>query len=535
MTHPVIDWVDHHSRVIPNHLAVKDRFGHAVTYRQLDEDSNRLANALLGLGRLERGQALLIWMDDSPVSVVAFIAAAKAGAVAVPVSERLQPPEIDYIIGEIDPRVILYSDSVAERLGECQRSGSLGGRILIAAGRARLAGSWSYTEVLTSARPGVEPQHFLDANKTYLVAFSSGTTGRPKGAMLTGRSIHEIAVISALSRRLGFYSVGVSSGSLSFPSTIIATLLTHVYVGGGVVLMGRGWDVEELFDVVRRERAAYVNILAPHAREFAQMAHSNPCLLSSVTSVFHGGSKIPRGDMIWLHEAVGPRLIEVWGMIENSGGPLTSTTWRDYSEPSLATDLYSSVGRAVPQCQVEVVGTNGEPLPHDGTSAGELVVTSPALMKGYWGRPKETSDVLNGGRYRTGDIGAIDPEGYVYILDRRDDLIVSGGANIYPSEVERVLLECPLVKEVVVVGIPHERWGNTPAAVFVLEEGVVTSEAEIREFVRERLADYKKPTRFISVVELPRNVSGKVVRGRLRSMILDGSIQSVATDALRGN
>jgi acyl-CoA synthetase (AMP-forming)/AMP-acid ligase II len=463
-------------------------------------------------------------MDDDPINIVAYIAAAKAGVVAVPVSDRLQPPEVEFIIGEVNPGVVLYSDSVAERLTECQRSGSLDDRVLIAAGRERLIGSRAYAEVLSSAKRTAEPRHFMGADETFLVAFSSGTTGRPKGAMLTGTSIREIAVISSLSRRLGFYNVGVSSGSLSFPATIMATVLTHIYMGGGLVLMGRGWDVDELLSVVQRVQAAYVNILSPHAHDFASAVQRNPSALQSVTSVMHGGSKIPRDDMVLLHQAVGPRLIEVWGMVENSGGPLTATCRRDYSLRSNAVDLFSSVGRAVPQCQVEVIDSQGAPLPHDGSSAGELVVSSPALMRGYWNRPKETAEVLHDGQYHTGDIGAIDSEGFVYILDRRNDLIVSGGANIYPSEIERVLLECPRIREAVVVGVPHERWGHTPAAVLILEEGTSITEAEVLAFLHPRMASYKKPTKVLVVSELPRNVSGKIVRSKVRSMVLGEAI-----------
>lgn len=520
-TIPLIEWILRHSLLIPNRAAVKDRFGNTLTYRELETKSNQLANALRGLG-LQTGQAFLTWMNDDIINIVAFLAAAKAGLIVVPVSERLQAPEVEFIIGEMDPRVILFSDSVFEQLSRCMESGTLDGQILLAAGSRPVKGSLRVSDVINGASPTAEPRFHLGSEQPFLIAFSSGTTGRPKGAVLTGSSIREIAIISSMSRRLGFYSTGVSSGSLSFPSTIMATVFTHLYMGSCIVLMGRGWDVDELLTVVEREHAAYVNVLAPHFRDFAHAATQRPATLLSLTSVVHGGSRVPTNEIALLYEVVGSRLVEVWGMVEHSGGPLTATTQIDYGPTSETRNILDSVGRSVPQCSVEIIDANGAPLPHDGSSIGELVVKSPALMRGYWGRPSDTAEVLHDGHYHTGDLGSIDPEGFVYIADRRDDLIVSGGANIYPSEIERLLMECPLVHEVTVIGIPHEKWGRTPVAIVITKEGSGLSEADVVSFLDSRLASYKKPTRIVvSAKSLPRNVSGKIARKLVESIYLD--------------
>lgn len=527
---PIIEWVSRHSSMIPKRAAVKDRFGNVLTYGELESKSNQLANALRGLG-LRTGQAFLTWMDDDIINIVAYLAAAKAGLMVVPVSERLQAPEVEFIIGEVDPRVILYSDSVFEQLSRCTESASLDGRITLAAGSSLVKGSLLLTEVMNGASRTAETAHHLESDQPFLIAFSSGTTGRPKGAVLTGSTIREIAIISAMSRRLGFFSTGVSSGSLSFPSTIMATVFTHLYMGSCIVLMGRGWDIDELLAVVEREHAAYVNVLAPHFRDFAHAINRHPATLRSLTSVVHGGSRVPSNEVAMLHEVVGSRLIEVWGMVENSGGPLTATTQIDYGPTSETRNIFDSVGRAVPQCSVEIIDANGSPLPHDGTSIGELVVKSPALMLGYWRRPSDTERVLHDGHYHSGDLGSIDSEGFVFIADRREDLIVSGGANIYPSEIERVLMECPQVIEVAVIGIPHEKWGRTPVAVVIAERDSGLSEADVMSFLHSRLASYKKPTRIIvSEKNLPRNVSGKIVRTMVESIYLRSTSELLDTN-----
>jgi acyl-CoA synthetase (AMP-forming)/AMP-acid ligase II len=182
-------------------------------------------------------------------------------------------------------------------------------------------------------------------------------------------------------------------------------------------------------------------------------------------------------------------------------------------------DVFESVGRAVADAVVDVVDPDGNPLPHDGTSVGELIIRSAALMDGYWDNPDATARALRDGWYFSGDLGCMDPAGYVYVSDRRDDLIVSGGINVYPSEVENVLAGCPGVRDCAVVGAPHAKWGMTVVAVVVRESGSGLTEEAVIDYCRQRMASYKKPTRVVFVEELPRTVSQKVRRRQLREML----------------
>jgi acyl-CoA synthetase (AMP-forming)/AMP-acid ligase II len=211
--------------------------------------------------------------------------------------------------------------------------------------------------------------------------------------------------------------------------------------------------------------------------------------------------------------AIGPRLVEGWGMTENSGGLVAATTARDYLDKRPG--IFDSTGRAAPDAVIELVDPAGELVPHDGASVGQLVCHSASLARGYWNNPEATRETFRDGWYYSGDLGRIDPDGYVTVLDRRPDLIVSGGMNVYPSEVERVILGLPGVAEVAVVGAPHERWGQTPVAYVVPGDPSVTAEA-VLAYCARTMAGYKKPSRVHLVPELPKNASGKIKRNLLR-------------------
>ena len=237
-------------------------------------------------------------------------------------------------------------------------------------------------------------------------------------------------------------SVGIFAGSLSFVATVPAFIMSHLCVGGTIVLVGRA-DVDTLLDTIEREHGTYTSVPSPRLIEFAERAARRPASWQSLESMLHGASKAPVRHVERMVEVVGDRFIEGWGMTENSGGLLTATTRADIRGDTAALEVLASAGQAVMDVVVDVWDDDGRPLPHDGRTAGELVARAPTLMQGYWNRPRETAAVLRDGWYRTGDVGTIDPAGYVYVSDRRSDLVVSGGMNVYPSEVERASSSSP--------------------------------------------------------------------------------------------
>lgn len=501
-----------HARKSPHRVAYLDAdSGVRWTYAELDTSANRLANAFLGSG-LEPGDRLATWMATSLDYARVYMAAAKAGLVVTPVNDRFKADEARYQIEDADVRGLIYSASVADLVESVVSPADLK---LVATDGA--AGATTLADLIAqgsdTAPAGPAP------SDPFMVAYTSGTTGFPKGAVLTHASVRAIARMNALSYRLPIGSVGAYRGSMSFVATVCAFLMSHLHVGGTIVMIDSG-DPEVVVDGIIRFGGNYTSIPTPMLAGFGEALTRRPEALDSLVTVLHGASKATAEQLEALAAIVGDRLIEGWGMTEHSGGLATATTRLDVTGGATSTrNVFESVGRAVPDAVVEVVDPDRIPLPHDGETVGELAILSPAVAQGYWRNEAATREAFVDGWYYTGDLGSIDPEGYIYISDRRSDLIVSGGINVYPSEIERVIAAMPGVAEVTVVGQPHERWGQTVVAVVVAQPGAELSAEAVIDWCRERMAPYKKPTSVVFVDALPRTVSAKVKRSEVRDLL----------------
>ena len=500
VSHAVTNW----ALAAPHRTAVEQVGGRAVSYAELDSRSDRLAQAFLGNG-LQPGARVAVWLGNCVEYVETYVACAKAGLVVVPVNIRFTAEEARFVLEDSGARALVHEDSVAGQVEELGLRGEL--RPCVA-----VDGPHASFEAFLAAGAPVRPDE-PHPDDLLVIGYTSGTTGFPKGAELTHRSITHLGLTNAVSCRYTLGSVQVFGLSLSFTATIPAHVLPHLAVGGTTVLLPR-WDTGRLVDEIARRRADFVILPSPPVLEFAELARRAPASVASLCSVLHSASKAPPEHLEELVDTIGPRLVEGWGMTENSGGLLTATTARDYADRRPG--IFDSVGRAVPGTVVTLEDEAGEPLPHDGSTVGNLVARSGSVARGYWRRADATASTFGGGRYRTGDLGTIDPDGYVSIMDRRTDLIVSGGMNVYPSEIERVLSGVEGVAECAVVGAPHPRWGQTPVA-FVVAPG--RSEAELLDRCRRHLAGYKLPSRILLCDALPRNTSGKIVRSALMAKV----------------
>jgi acyl-CoA synthetase (AMP-forming)/AMP-acid ligase II len=292
-------------------------------------------------------------------------------------------------------------------------------------------------------------------------------------------------------------------------------VLTHLYVGGTTILL-EDWDTELLVATIEAHAATFAILPSPPIPEFCEIVGRDPRRIDSLISVLHSSSKAPPEHLELLVGVIGPRLVEGWGMTENSGGLITATKAADYAPPR--PDIFSSVGTCAPDATVRLIDEAGNLLPHDGEAVGQVIAHSGSLARGYWNNPEASAKTFQNGWYHTGDLGRIDPEGYVYLLDRRPDLIISGGMNVYPSELERVIMTLPGVDACAVVAAPHERWGQTPVAFVVAEAGVTAD--DVFALCAAQLAGYKKPSEVRIVTELPHNNSGKIQKHQLRDQLL---------------
>jgi len=498
----------------PPRRAVTTRQGRSVTYAELDRRTNRLAHALLGQG-LVAGDRVAAWMEDSVEYVELYLAAAKAGLVMVPINARYRAGEAAHQLADSGARALVWTAGLTAAVAALDLPDDEFVTVSTDPnGRAR----HRFEKLLAGGAPDRPPAPAPD--DLLILGYTSGTTGRPKGAMLTHRSVLAIARLNALSYRLPAYSVAALTGSMSFVATVPAHILSHLYVGGTAVVMG-SWDVPALLETLGRERVTFTYIPTPLLDDVTTALAKDPGAAATVQSVLHSASKAEPQRVAALCAVIGDRFVEGWGMTENSGGLATATTRADIAGCSPADDVFASVGRAVPESVVAVVDDDGHPLPHDGRAVGELLVRSPALMAGYWNNPDATAAALRDGWYHSGDLGCIDAAGYVYVTERRTDLIVSGGMNVYPSEVEGCLRTLPGVRDCAVVGVPHERWGQTVVAVVVPEPHLPVTEQAVIDHCRRRMAGFKKPTRVVFRETLPRTSNLKVARSVLRDDVIE--------------
>ncbi len=502
----------------PDLPALKTYAGAVLTYGELDERSTRLANALIAAG-CQTGDRVAAWLDTCPQYLELYFAVAKAGLVVVPINSMFTEDEASFQVADSGARVLLHNAAVAPMAESIAQDQDLRLTVQLS--------SWSepadspYEMLVASG--GTELPPLPDDEALYVIAYTSGTTGRPKGAMVTHRSLKNTLRQHAHSYRTPQYSVCIYHSNMSFVATVLGLIMGHMYVCGTVVLTGKVGP-QEFLDVIAAERGTFTFVPSPWIVPMTELARAQPEKWEHVRTFVHSASKASADDLRRWAEVVGHRYLEGWGMSEASGGLVTVTDVDDVVRSSGALDFYGSAGRPVLDTVIRVVDPEGNDLPHDGVTVGELIVQAPNMVSGYWGNPSATAAAVRDGWYHSGDLGSIDPAGYVYVTERRTDLIISGGMNVYPSEIERCVAALDGVEEVAVVGVPHEKWGQTPAVVVVRRDGSGLTEDDVFEHCRRHLAGYKKPSRVVFSDELPRTASNKVLRRVLRDQLSSAAV-----------
>lgn len=497
----------------PDRVLLKTTDGLSRTYAEFDARTTRLANALLGTG-LAPGDRIASWSGTCPQYLELYFAVAKAGLVLVPVNSLFTEHEAAFQIEDSGATALFFEADKADKA-----------RILAEQYGLKLLpefGDWhdefsDYEKFLAggASMPPPEP----DENALFVISYTSGTTGRPKGAMVTHRTMKNTARNHSHSYRTPQGSVCLYYSNMSFVATVLGLLISHIFVRGTIIMMMDVDGPESVMDAIGREKITFTFVPTPWIPAMTELAKQHPEKWEQVRTFVHSTSKAPPAQMRRWAEVVGHRYIEGWGMTEASGSLFTVTDVDSVVKGNDADDFFASAGRAAIDCCVRVVDENGEDLPHDGVSVGELVASSPALVVGYWNREEATRKSFRNGWFYSGDLGAMDADGFVYVTERRNDLIVSGGMNVYPSEVEACIAEMPQVAEVAVVGGPHERWGQTPVAFIVRAGTGALDEQTVIDHCGEYLARFKRPTSVRFVDELPRNASQKVLRHVLRDQL----------------
>ena len=487
-----------------------------LTFAEFKNRTRNLASSLYRLG-LKPGDRVAVFMQNCHQNLELLHGLPAGGLTVVPLNWRLTGSEVEYVLEDCQARALFVSDAFYP-LVEGIRPNLKTLQHIVAVGHEG-DGLLSYEELTGSDSESKEVAIHEDDRACIL--YTSGTTGFPKGAVLTHRNLIDSALLG-----IGFSAAGVShrDNALIFvplyhvAGTVTATIA--LLSGARTVLM-KTVDIPKIFETVQSERITrmiVVPFIMHHMVEFPQKDQYD---LSSLKTVVYAGAPTPVPLLKKALDCFGYIFVQGYGLTETgpSGTVLTAEEHREAVEKGKE-HILGSAGREMLHCDVRVVDDSGGRLP--ANEIGEVVIRSTSVMKEYWGKPEVTAQAIRDDWFYTGDMGRFDDEGYLYLVDRKKDMIISGGENVYPSEVERVLFRHPSVADCTVIGLPDTEWGEKVTAVVVLKLGTGEDPAQITQFCRASLAGYKCPKAVHFVEALPRNPSGKVLKKNLRQELGGG-------------
>jgi acyl-CoA synthetase (AMP-forming)/AMP-acid ligase II len=489
-------WPARRRRKTPERVAIVHE-GREITYRELDTRVLRLASALRGLG-VARGDRIAYLGPNHPAFLETLFAAGALGAVFVPLNVRLAAGELAYMLGDSGASVLVHGPeaSVAAELCDAVRH-------LVSLTETH--GALGYEQLIDSgAEDPIDEAVGLD--DTCLVMYTSGTTGRPKGASLTHGNITWNSVNVLVDVDLGNDEVTLVVAPLFHTAGLNMTCLPTLLKGGTVVLVS-AFDPARVLELIARYRVTYMFGVPAMYDAIAATPGWPDADLSSLRQVNCGGAPVPEGT-IRTYQERGLVFSQGYGMTEASPGAL-------YLGADMSAVKIGSAG--VPHFFTDVRVVDSDLTEVRPGEKGEVVVSGANVMRGYWGQPDETAQaLLPGGWFRSGDVATVDEDGYVSIVDRIKDMIISGGENVYPAEVEAALYDHPGVADCAVIAVPDVRWGEVGRALVVGATDAPADEEDILGFLEGRLARYKVPRSVVFVDEIPRTASGKVLKRPLR-------------------
>jgi len=475
--------------------------GETWTYQYLASRIDRFAGALAA-GGVGAGDRVGYIGLNHPNFFVAMFACARLGAIFVPINFRLIGPELTFIVEDSGCTVMIADDMHRPVIDSVRADVSIERYIGAESG----GDGWEEMNLLVdSGKPIVEAAK-VATDDVAMIMYTSGTTGTPKGAMLTHGNIcwNNINALHAID--LGSKEVAlVVAPVFHIGGLNVTTILT--WQKGGEVVLHRSFDPGATLAAIQKHRVTNMFGVPAMFNFMSQHPNFEDTDLTSLGVVVVGGAPVPE-PLTRLYLTKGVPFAQGYGLTETA--PMAS-----FLLPEYALDKVGSAGFAPLYTELAVLDDDGAPVPTG--ERGEICVKGPSVMKGYWNRPDATAEAIDSnGWFHSGDIGYLDAEGFMYVVDRLKDMVISGGENVYPAEVESALFHHPCIADVAVIGLPDERWGEAVTAVVVCSEGENLALEDLREWGGEHLARYKLPTRLHLIDELPRTSSGKVLKFELR-------------------
>jgi O-succinylbenzoate-CoA ligase len=475
-----------------------------LTYRELNERSNRLANALLDAG-IEPGERVGLLLMNSAEFMESYFALAKIGAVVVPLNWRLVADELEFILKDSGTRRLIYGDEFMDTVAELHGRGDKTdvAQWLQVAGSKDPAHFAEPYEAFRDAAGSEEPITAGDEEDMLYIMYTSGTTGLPKGVVHTHRSA--LWAVITIAATVDYQDGDRYLAALPmFHVGALTPLAVNVYKGATSVVM-RTFEPNLAWQLIERERVS-TGLMVPAMLNFMlQVDGRERCDFSTVRWIMTGAAPVPVA-LTRKYADMGIGILQVYGLTESCGPACVIDAENALARPE-------STGKAFFHTEVRVVDEQGESCAPG--QAGEVVVRGAHVMREYWNRPEATRETLKNGWLHTGDVAVMDEEGFVAIQDRMKDMIISGGENVYPAEIEGVLGSHPQIVEAAVIGQSSEKWGESPLAIVVRKDDSLT-EAEVIGFCEGKLARFKRPQAAVFVDEIPRNPSGKILKRVLR-------------------
>lgn len=485
-----------------------------TTYGELRQQHRRIANGLLDLG-LQRFDRVGITTQNRREYIEVELGISAAGDIMVPLSWRLSGPERVNLLRQARVRVVFAEEPFVRQILEARSAGDLPDLDVIVSFNDPPDGVVGYDAFCSAARddvPSVEPR----LEDPHEIIYTSGTTGNPKGVVWTHGTVMWNAIEQVMDYGLGPADSTYVMLDLNYIGGRHDYTWALLYQGATVHLRSSsGFDARECIEYIAEHRITHVLWVPTMIYDVLRVPGVAEYDTSALRTIMSGGAPLSR-EIIARTQEVFPEtdVMQVFGLTEG-GGTVT------YLPSTYAESKIGSAGKATMHNEVRVVDLDGKTCaPHD---AGEIIIKGPTVTPGYWGNPEATAETIRDGWLHTGDLGYLDEDGFLYVSGRKKDMIISGGMNIYPAEVEDVVRRHEAVHDVAVIGVPDERWGESVCAVIQPVPGATIDREEILALCRERLASFKKPTRIELLDELPKTISGKVQKYVLRESFADGS------------
>ncbi len=496
------------ARKFPNAVALKDR-DRSFTYPELNQRVNRLANALVSLG-LNKGDKVAVFMENSIEIIEIFLATAKTGIVMVPINFRLVGKEVAYIVDNSDARALIVDDEFAPIIQEIKPAlQNIPAENYIVVGKA-VPGFKFYDQVIASASDH-EPDAVVNPEDTWILIYTSGTTGKPKGVIRSHESHIAFYLINAIDFGFSHHDICMNVMPLCHINSTFFTF-TFLYIGGSVYIHpARSFRAEEILQIIEREKISFISLIPTHYNLLLSVCETaRTCNVSSIKKLLCSSAPVRKSVKKAIMEFFpGVELYEGYGSTE--AGIVTVLKPEDQLR-KLGSIGYESLGTDF----IRILDENGHEVAQG--QVGELYSKGPMLFDKYYKLPEKTASAFQNGWFSAGDMARRDEDGFYEIVDRKDNMIITGGEHVYPSEVEEVIGNHPDVFDVAVISVPDDKWGELVMAVVIPRNQQSGDEKVLMDWCKEKMAGYKRPKKivFITQEDMPRTGTGKILHRVLR-------------------